>query len=63
MHRRENNLVTRLDDDEIAMIRELSAATDEPMTRVVRRLIRAAYVDRFGVGRAPSASAPQASGA
>ena len=52
MHKRENNLVTRLDDEEIAMMRELSDATDEPMTRIVRRLIRTAYVDRFGIGRA-----------
>ena len=54
MHKRENNLVTRLDDEEIAMVRALSVATDEPMTRIVRRLIRTAYVDRFGIGRPPN---------
>lgn len=31
------------------MIKAIAEATDEPMTRLVRRLIRDAYVDRFGV--------------
>jgi hypothetical protein len=57
MHKRENNLVTRLDDEEIAMMHALSEATDEPMTRIVRRLIRTAYVDRFGIGRPPAQTA------
>jgi hypothetical protein len=49
MHERTNNLVTRLDDDELAMAHALSEALDEPMTRIVRRLIKSAYVERFGV--------------
>jgi len=48
-HPRTNNLVTRLDDDEIQMARELSEALDMPMTQLVRRWLRNAYVERFGV--------------
>lgn len=48
-HERNRNLVVRLDEQEHAMVQALSEAADEPMTMIVRRLLKAAYVERFGV--------------
>lgn len=48
MHERTRNLVVRLDDQEHAMVRALAEATDKPATMIVRELLKAAYVDRFG---------------
>ena len=56
MKQRDRNLVVRLSDDELAMARELAEARDEPMTATVRRLLRAAYVERFGVRPAAHAT-------
>lgn len=53
MHERKNNLVVRVDDEEIAMLRAIADARDEPMTMVVRKLVRDAYVERFGIGVKP----------
>jgi hypothetical protein len=53
MHERNRNLVVRLDEQELAMARALAADRDEPMTMVVRRLLKSAYVDRFGVTPPP----------
>jgi hypothetical protein len=53
MTKREHNLVTRLSDEEIAMAKALSEALDEPMTRLVRRLLRAEYVSRIGLKPPP----------
>jgi hypothetical protein len=39
----------RLDEQELAMTRALAEDRDEPMTVTVRRLLKAAYVERFGV--------------
>lgn len=47
--KRAKNLVTRVDETELAMAHALAEALDEPMTRIVRRLLRDAYVSRFGV--------------
>jgi hypothetical protein len=49
MHERNRNLVVRLDEQELAMVRALAEDRDEPMTMTVRRLLKAAYVDRFGL--------------
>jgi hypothetical protein len=49
MRERNRNLVVRLDEQEHAMAVAVAEARDEPMTAVVRRLLRAAYVDRFGL--------------
>ena len=49
MHERNRNLVVRLDEQELAMARALAEDRDEPMTMLVRRLLKSAYVDRFGV--------------
>jgi hypothetical protein len=49
MHDRNRNLVVRLDEQELAMAKAVAEATDEPMTRLVRRLLRDAYVSRFGL--------------
>jgi len=46
---RTKNLVVRLNEGEDGMIAALSAARDEPKTMVVRRLILAAFVERFGL--------------
>jgi hypothetical protein len=53
MHDRNRNLVVRLDEQELAMARAVAAATDEPMTQLVRRLLRDAYVSRFGLTPPP----------
>jgi hypothetical protein len=49
MHERTKNLVVRLDEQEHRMVQALAEAHDEPMTTVVRKLLKAAYVERFGV--------------
>lgn len=48
MHKRERNMVLRVDDDELAMAHALAEAQDEPIARIVRRFIRDAYGARFG---------------
>lgn len=53
MHERNRNLVVRLDEREHAMVRALAEATDKPATMIVRELLRAAYLDRFGVAALP----------
>jgi hypothetical protein len=53
MTAREKNLVLRVSDDELAMAHALAEAQDEPIARVVRRFIRDAYVERFGVTKPP----------
>lgn len=53
-HERTRNLVVRLSDDEHAMAARLAEAKDEPMTMIVRKLLRSAYVERFGLEK-PSA--------
>lgn len=49
MKTRAHNLNVRVDDDELAMAHALSEASDEPVTRLVRRWIKERYVERFGV--------------
>lgn len=49
MRQRGRNLVVRLAEDELAMARALAEDRDEPFARVVRKWIRDAYVERFGV--------------
>jgi hypothetical protein len=49
MHERKRNLVVRLDEDEHAMAVAIAEARDEPMAVVVRKLLRAEYVDRIGL--------------
>lgn len=53
--KRTRNLVTRLTDEELAMAQALAKSRDESMMTVVRRLLKAAYVDRFGVTPPPGA--------
>jgi predicted DNA binding CopG/RHH family protein len=53
MAERKRNLVVRLDEQELAMVRALAEAQDLPMTMFIRRLLRAAYVERFGVTLPP----------
>jgi hypothetical protein len=54
MTKREKNLVLRVDDSEFAMIHALSDDADESIARIVRRWIRNAYVDRFGLAKPPT---------
>jgi hypothetical protein len=49
MHKRDRNMVLRVDDEELAMAHALAEAQDEPIARIVRRFIREQYVARFGV--------------
>lgn len=49
MTKRTKNFVVRLDDQEHAMVQALADAIHEPMTTIVRRLLRAAYLERFGL--------------
>lgn len=49
MKDRNRNLVTRLSDEELAMAHRLAEEKDVPMTALVRRLLRDAYVDTFGL--------------
>jgi hypothetical protein len=56
MPKRTRNLVTRLTEDELEMARQLAEARDEPMTVLLRRLLRIAYVERFGVTPPPQAA-------
>ena len=49
-HERKRNLVVRLDDRELRMAHALASASDVPMAQVIRRLLLAAYVEKFGVG-------------
>jgi hypothetical protein len=58
-HERNRNLVVRLDEQELRMVQALSEARDEPMTMVVRRLLKQAYVDRFGITPPPPPSEPK----
>ena len=53
MKDRNRNLVVRLTEQEHGMVAALSEAADEPMTMIVRRLLKLAYVDRFGVAPPP----------
>jgi len=53
MHERTRNLVVRLDEQEHAMAVAVAEARDEPMTMVVRRLLKQAYVERFGLTPPP----------
>lgn len=53
MHERERNLVVRVDDEELAMAHALADAGDEPIARVVRRMIRHEYADKFGTAKPP----------
>lgn len=46
---RSNHLNVRLSDQEIAMAHALAEDRDEPMTMILRKMIRDAYVARFGV--------------
>ena len=52
-HERERNLVVRVDDEELAMAHALADAGDEPIARVVRRMIRHEYADKFGTAKPP----------
>ena len=45
----------RLTEDEHAMIATLAEAKDEPMTMIVRKLVRDAYVERFGLTKPKAA--------
>lgn len=62
MAARNRNLVIRLDDDEHAMARALSDATKEPVTIIVRRLLRAEYRERFAVAPPPPRPSAKARG-
>lgn len=54
MTEREKNLVLRVSDDELAMAHALADVQDEPIARVVRRLLQHAYVERFGTKKPPT---------
>lgn len=58
MVERKNSLVVRLDDEEMAMIRAVAEAGDEPMSRALRRMIRTVYVERCGL-KPPPKSGPR----
>ncbi len=47
-------MVLRVSDDELAMAHALAEAQDEPIARIVRRIIRDQYVARFGVTPPPA---------
>ncbi len=55
MKERTRNLVVRVDEQELAMAHRLADDRDEPMTMLVRRLLRDAYIARFGLEK-PSAA-------
>lgn len=42
-----------MSDEELAMAHALADAGDETIARIVRRFIRDAYVERFGVQKPP----------
>jgi hypothetical protein len=46
---RTRNLVVRLTNEELVMAHRIASASDESVARVIRRLIKIAYVDRFGI--------------
>jgi len=49
MRDRAHNLNVRLTAEELALAHALADDRDEPMTMLVRRLLRDAYVARFGL--------------
>lgn len=52
--KREKNLVLRVADEELAMVHALADDRDESIARIVRRFIRDAYVERFGLKKPPA---------
>jgi hypothetical protein len=48
----------RLDEQEHRMVQALAGAHDEPKTTVVRKPLKAAYFDRFGITAPPGAASP-----
>lgn len=55
MTKRERNLVVKCTDAELNMLHRMSDDGDEPIARIVRRLVTAAYVARYGVETPPAA--------
>lgn len=47
--KRVRNLVVRVAEEELAMAHALADDLDDTIARIVRRFIRDAYVERFGV--------------
>ena len=51
---RQNNLVVRVDDEELDMAHAIAVQRDEPIARVVRAFIRDAYRATFGTAPPPN---------
>jgi hypothetical protein len=52
---RKHNIVVPVTREELDQVHHLSATTDEPIVRMVRRLLRAEYASTFGDAPAPAA--------
>jgi hypothetical protein len=48
MKKRTRSLVVRVDDRELAMAHQLANECDEPMTMLIRRLVKEAHAEKFG---------------
>ena len=55
MTKRERNLVVRCSDEELNMVHRLAEDGDDTIARIVRRLITASYVEKYGIEKPPRA--------
>lgn len=52
---KERSLVVRVTDDEMNMIHQLAADTEDSIGKVVRKMIREAWIERHGMSKPPPA--------
>jgi hypothetical protein len=55
MTKRERNLVVKCTDEELNMVHRLAEDGDDTIARVVRRLLTAAYVEKYGIEKPKAA--------
>jgi len=53
MKERPHSLVLRVDDEELAKLKAIAEAGDEPVAVLVRRWIKTHYAERFGEKKPP----------
>jgi len=53
---KERTLVAKITDEQMNMLHRIADDGDEPLARVVRRLIQTAYVERYGLEKPPKAT-------
>lgn len=52
---KDRTLVVKVTDEQLNMLHRLASDGDEPIARIVRRLVQREYIERYGLNPPPKA--------